>query len=180
MDLAKILQCMCLCIMDVYGRTFVKRIIFYNDPGARAADIQFSEAIVVENLLLSKRVDKNNTVDVTSLTRYIVEPENYSKKVAKAVRTNDPSSTNYKEAMTSNVKADLERVDFQEDTVYSFKVHPINSNSPIYSETFVYSDGNLIYEQEKKKDHWYTNIWVWCSIVFMVLIFLLLVKLCCY
>jgi len=180
MGLAKTLWCMCLCLAGTRGRAYVSSIIFYNDSDARTATIYLSESIVAENILISEKIAKNNSVDVASLTGCILEPEGYNKKVTKASREESTRTATYREAMTSYFRVDLKNVNFQGEKVYSFKIQPMNAANPIYSEPFVCSNGNLVYQQEMKQSHWYTNIWVWCCVVLMVLIFLLLVKICCY
>lgn len=180
MDLTKTLRCVCLCLAGVCGRAYVSSIIFYNDPNARAATLYLSESIVAENIMVSEKVARGNSVDAASLTGSILEPEGYDKKVTKASREESTKTATYREAMTSYFRVDLKNVNFQSGKAYSFKIQPMNAANPIYSETFVCSNGNLMYQQEMKQSHWYTNIWVWCCVVLMVLIFLLLVKICCY
>lgn len=176
----KIIGLICCMLSICAQRATVTKMIFSNHTDLRTAKLDFNQKIIIENIFLVKKVKNDLAVTNASLIDDIVLPKEYSEKVDRAMATKNFDSANYKDAMTDQITLDLSNLKLDEKDVYSLRIKPLGSNYSIYTSTFVYDDGDIKYEEEKKGLRWYANPWVWSSIVFIVLILLFLIKLFCY
>ncbi|KAI5169575.1 hypothetical protein PAEPH01_0827 [Pancytospora epiphaga] len=164
-------------LLAICGAVNVKTILFKNS-NPRTANVIFSDPIIVENIFLSKKVNNDTSVDVEALSNKIIKPSDYMEKVKNAGTVDDPKSAYYRDATIGECTIDLSDIKFLEDTIYGFKVQLFKNGGELYSETFVYSDGKLMYTQERKNRSWYMNIWVWCTLLSMIVIFLVVARIC--
>lgn len=155
----------------------VCKMIFSNNADSTSATLDFTRPLIVENIFLSEKVEENLAVDNMALTESIIRPKHYASRLEQALRTQDINSQAYKNAQIKQIEVDMTNANFQENRSYSFKIKPLGIENVIYTEAFIFSDGKLIHEQEKKKSHWYTNTLVLCSVILAVLVFLMILKL---
>ncbi|KAI4293027.1 hypothetical protein PAPHI01_2301 [Pancytospora philotis] len=152
----------------------------FNNSSDRSATIQFSEPVVVEQLNLCKKVSGDNVVPVAALMDRITDPPNYPEKLRNLSRSDDKDPTYRGEATVSSLTVDLKGIDFQENVLYCFKALLYGTGETVYSESFVYDDGRLQYARDCDNGHWYSNIWVWCCVVLIVVLVLLVLRLLFY
>lgn len=160
----------------VEDKVQIKRIIFSNDRDKNTIKIDLTKKVIIENITLVVKNDKDESTDKAILNTYIIEPTNYNKKVMTYTNSESKHDSLYKQASTNYVKIDLSNFTFTEGEVYGLRLNFANSKQNLYSERFVYKDYKLIYEQETKKKQWYAKTFVWVAIIAAVILLMLVWK----
>lgn len=160
----------------------VKTLIF--DNVNNSVMIEFSEPIIVENVFLMKKIDKDDIcVPIASLNDDILFPSDYFQHVEKFKKI-DPESKKYLPAKrrveTSRMEVLLSQEVFDQKEAYLFKVITFEEENEIYTEEFVYSDNSgFEHKSSSDKSRWYASSWPWIAIGFIIITALLLLKIIC-